>query len=887
MDKVKNWIKQPRVWGFFVSVAVMAVISVAFFYPDNFEGNTLMQADMQQGAANGHEAQAYADATGEKALWTNALMSGMPTFQISPSYPSNSLFAWINDVYGLWLPEPSNLLFMMMFGFFIMLCCMRMRWPVALVGAVDWGLSTYFVIIIGAGHLWKFITLSYIPPTIGGLVLCYRRRWVPGGAMAALFAMLQLNANHPQMTYYFAFVMAGFVIAYLVEAVRNHQVSDWVKGSAALLLAGCIAVGANLPSIYNTYEYSKETKRAQSELTPVAESDAQAPAERPTGGLSKWEIVNWSYGRQEMFSLLIPNIKGGATARPEKGQMAPMTLDRLEQARGASREVQPFLPYFYQYFNDSEGTNGPVYVGAVILALFVLGCVTVRGPLKWALLTLTVLSILLALGRNMEWLTDLMIYNFPMYSKFRTVESILVVAEFTMPLLAVLALTQYLSPDGDAGRSHRQKAMLVVFGACALVCAAAWLAPSMFGSALTSQDFETLSAIGEHYSDYVNNNVLMETVEDLRYGMLSADAGRSLLLLVIGAAVLWAYSAGKFGRTATVVCVFALVLFDLYGVDKRYISTDSFAPAAVVAPGQYASFTPDAVDNVILADTSKHYRVMDVPGFNLPDRSYHHHMIGGYHAAKLRRYEDLIQRRMQYVTNLPRLAAALGAGSVREVIDLASLSDSAMAERPEQLRELAHELAADMRVLDMLNARYIITGDKEQPVMLNSDALGNAWLVGNIQYVDDADSEMQALATLDPATGAVADSKFRDILGELNAMPAASDTIYLTSYTPNELTYRVRTANGGVAVFSEVYFPWGWHATIDGNESQLGRVDYVLRALKVPAGDHEIAMRFDPQSLHATGTVAYACVTLIYLWLLLGVFVTYVYNPYRGRHVEK
>lgn len=887
MDKIKNWIKQPQVWGFFVSMAVMAAVALAFFYPDNFEGNSLMQADMQQGAANGHEAQAYAHATGEKALWTNSLMSGMPTFQISPSYPSNALFTWINDLYGLWLPAPSNLLFMMMFGFLIMLYCMRMRWPVALLGAVAWGLSSYFVIIIGAGHLWKFITLSYIPPTIGGLMLCYHRRWYLGGGLTALFAMLQLNANHPQMSYYFAFVMVAFVIVYLIDAVRRHAVCDWLKGCAAVLLAGVLAVGANLPSLYNTYEYSKETKRAQSELTAPSSSDTQAVPERPTGGLSKQEIVNWSYGRQEMASLLIPNIKGGATARPEKGQMSPMTLDRLDQARSASREVQAFLPYFYQYFNDSEGTNGPVYVGAVIFALFVLGCVTVRGPIKWALLALTVISILLALGRNMEWLTDLMIYNFPMYSKFRAVESILVVAEFTMPLLAVLALTQYLSADDKELRHKQRDAMFIVFGMCSLVCLAAWLAPSMFGSALTTQDLETLSAIGQNYSDYVNTNVLMETVKSLRYGMLSADAGRSLLLIVLGAAVLWAYSAGLFSRKVCVAGVFVLVLFDLYGVDKRYISTDSFAPASAYAAGQYDPFAPDAIDNLILADTTMHYRVMDVPGFASATRSYHHNMIGGYHAAKLNRYEDLIQRRMQYSTNLPRLAAALGAGSVREVIDLTALSDSAMAELPGQLQELVRELTADMRVLDMLNARYIITGDKERPVMLNSDALGNAWLVSDIKYVDNADSEMATLSTLDPANSAVADAKFREVLGELKSAPAASDTIYLTSYTPNRLAYRVRTANGGLAVFSEIYFPWGWHAAIDGREAPLGRVDYVLRAMKVPAGDHELTMTFDPQSLHATGSIAYASITLIYLWLCLGLFVTVIRHPDTRRHVEK
>ncbi len=836
MTKITDWFKQSQVWGFFLGVAVMAIISLAFFFPDNFEGNTLMQSDMQQGEANGHEAQQYEEATGVKALWTNSLMSGMPTFQISPSYPSNSLFTWLNTAYGLGLPNPSNLLMMMMLGFFIMLYCMKMRWWAALLGAIAWGFSSYFVIIIGAGHIWKFVTLAYIPPTIGGLILCYHRRWVLGGALTALFAMLQLNANHPQMTYYFAFVMAALAIAYLIELIRQHRLRDWAIGTGVLVAAGVLSVGANLPSLYNTYEYSKETKRAQSELTQVSAGDPSVAVERPTGGLNKSEIVNWSYGRQEMFSLLIPNIKGGATARPEKGQMQAMTLDKLESAKDAPADTQPFLPFFYQYFNDSEGTNGPVYVGAVIFALFILGCIIVRGPVKWALLLLTFFSVLLALGRNMEWLTDLMIYHFPMYSKFRAVESILVIAEFCIPLLAILGLVKFLSADGDVEKRRGINALYISFGACAFVCLLGWMAPSIFGRAITSQDMGTLSAIGEQYSQYVNPQRLQTTVENMRYEMLRADALRSLLFLALGFILLMLQEKRKLSASVAIAGLFAIVIIDLYGVDKRYISSDCFASANPYAAAQYNPFQPDAIDQAILRDTSMSYRVMDFANFGSATRSYHHKMIGGYHAAKLNRYEDLIQTGM----------------------------------------------IADMRVLNMLNARYIITGDKDQPIVVNSDALGNAWLVSNIKYVKNADEEMAALQELDPASEAVADEKFRGVLQDISQAPAASDTIYMTSYSPNELRYDVRTAHGGLAVFSEVYFPWGWHATIDGHKADLGRVDYVLRAMRVPAGDHKIAMIFDPQSLHVTGSIAYACITIIYLWLIAAVGLCITAKPKDG-----
>lgn len=875
MDKIISWLKQPQVWGFFLSMAILVIISLAFFFPDNFEGNSLMQSDMQQGAANGQEAVKYEEATGIKALWTNSLMSGMPTFQISPSYPSNSLFSWLNTLYGLGLPNPSNLLFMMMFGFLILLYCMKIRWWAALLGAIAWGFSSYFVIIIGAGHIWKFVTLAYIPPTIGGLVLCYqKKRWILGGALTALFAMLQLNANHPQMTYYFAFVMAAFSIAYLLKLITQNRLKDWIKGTITLIIAGILAVGANLPSLYNTYEYAKETKRSQSELTIDSAEDSEATSERPTGGLSKAEIINWSYGKEEMFSLLIPNIKGGASARPEKGQMQPLTLDRLESSSTVPSDTQAFLPFFTQYFNDSEGTNGPVYVGAIIFALFILGCIVVRGPMKWALLFLTVFSILLALGRNFSVLTDFMIYNFPMYSKFRAVESILVIAEFTIPLLAILGLVKFLDNNTDIKENKtKNTALYISFGICAFVCLLAWIWPSIFGSAITSQDMNTLSAIGEQYSQYVNPQRLASTVNDLRYGMLRDDAIRSLIFLALGFGILWLQQHKKISTGVMIPCLIALVIIDLYTVDKRYISTDCFATRNPFAAAQYDPFQPDAIDQLILRDQDPHYRVMDIPGFGSATRSYHHHMIGGYHAAKLNRYEDLIQRRMMYATNLPRIASMLGTENTNDIIDLVSVPDSILEQYPEQLQEIVYGLEADLRVLDMLNTKYIITGDKDQPVILNPDALGNAWLISNIRYVKNANEEMDALEDIDPSHEAVADEKFHSILQDLKSEPAANDTIYLTSYSPNELKYEVSTANGGIAVFSEIYFPWGWHATIDGKKADLGRVNYVLRAMRVPAGKHNINMIFDPQSLHATGSIAYACVTLIYLWLIGGVWL--------------
>ena len=875
---VKKLVAQARnsqVWGFFVSVAIMAAISLAFFYPDNFAGASLQQADMQQGLANGHEAQAYEKATGEKALWTNSLFSGMPTFQISPEYPSNALFTWLNDVYGLWLPSPSNLLFMMMLGMLILLYVLRMRWYVALLGAIAWGFSSYFVIIIGAGHIWKFMALTYIPPTIGGMVLCYRGRYLAGAAMTALFAMLQLAANHPQMSYYFAFVMAAMAIAYLVQAWRKGELRRWLAATAVLIGAGALAIGANAPSLYNTYEYSKETKRSQSELTPQGHVAADPDAPKPTGGMPYDQIVGWSYGGSESFSLLIPDIKGGATARPEGGNMTYMGLDKLPDAAAyAGQPVAQLLPYMPQYFNDSEGTNGPVYVGAIICALFLLGCLVVRGPMKWALLAVSVLALLLALGRNCAWLTDLMVYHFPLYNKFRAVESILVIVEFVMPLLAVMGLQKLLTASPDERRAM-MRPLLISFGLPLLVCLVAAAVPSVFGGVITEQDRATSEAIQQQliemgrqygatpaqiqeatYGYSLSNPANVEIIEQLRYGLVRADALRSALFLAIGGALLALMLRGSLRQGVAVGLVAAAVLVDLYGADKRYVSHSSFCAPGVAAAD---AFAPDAIDNAIKADAGTGpYRVMDIPGFNSPQRSYHHSMIGGYHAAKLNRYEDLIQRRLAAVQHYgydPELRA-----------------DSVRALYGEDERGVVDALAASYRTLDMLNARYIITGDKETPLVVNTSALGPAWLVDRIDYVDGADAEMAALSSLDPATEAVADRRFADALGASCPSLAPGDTIVLTEYTPNRLSYSTTTASDAIGVFSEVYFPWGWKATIDGNPAPLARVNYVLRALRIPAGRHEVTMTFDPDSIRRSGGVAYACVSLIYLLVLASLF---------------
>lgn len=823
-----------RAIAFLIGLAVIAVTAFAFFYPDASQGNLLRQHDMQQGIAIGQEVKAFTEATGETSRWTNSLFSGMPNFQIAPSYPSTGLYKWINTVMGLGLPSPSSLIAMMMTGFFILLIALRMRWYVALLGAIAYGFSSYFVILIGAGHIWKFITLAYIPPTIAGMVLAYRGRYLAGAALTALFAMMQIAGNHVQMTYYFLYVVVGFAVAYLISALRKGEMRRWLKASAALAAAALLAVCANLPSLYNTYEYSKETMRGHhTELTQGNSATGES-----AGGLDKDYITQYSYQIPETFSLLVPNIKGGSSARPENGRMTAMTLAALPQAaeRIADGSINPlqgqYLEFVSQYFGDPEGTNGPVYVGALIFALFLAGCCIVKGPVKWMLLILTIFSIVLAWGRHAMLFTDIMLQIAPMYSKFRTVESILVIAEFTMPLLAAMALQRIVSAKPDE-RNAFLRPLMWCFGASALICVAAWLVPTMFGDTIGETDRLTdqyliNSLLNQGYDRQtatqfsLSNPDIYNLVTSLREGLIKADALRSLLLVVIGFGLLLLYIRQKISSLVTGMLVCAVVLIDLYTVNKRYLSHSSFVPRPVTAGAPIAK---TQADEMILADTAMNYRVMDIPRFYSADPSYYHKMIGGYHAAKLTRYQDLIDRHLSAFTN-------------------------------------GTQTDADWNVLNMLNARYVV-GMDGQP-LLNPEALGNAWFVDDLIYVDGADAEMAALSTIDPAHKAVADKRFVDLLGKTT--PADStDYIRETTYAPNRLTYTYSAAGPRIAVFSEVYFPWGWHATVDGEPAEIGRVNYLLRAMQLPAGRHTIEMVFDPASIRTTDTVASISVIIIYL----------------------
>ncbi len=787
-----------------LATTFLAIVAFLFFFPDNVEGNVLQQHDTLQGIANGQEGKAFQEATGETTRWTNSLFGGMPNFQIAPSYPANDLLGWIGKVYMLGLPSPANILFAMMTGFFIMCLCMKMKWYTALFASVAWGFSSYFIILIGAGHIWKFVTLAYIPPTIGGIVLCYRKKYLSGTALTSMFGALQLQSNHPQMTYYFLFVVVAMILAWLWTAARKHQMKAWGTATLCVIGAGALAVAANSASLYNSWEYSKETVRGRAtDLTPADGSAA-------TGGMDRAAITAWSYGVDETLTLLIPNVKGGATIQPVADETVLKSLADTDKADDLtlSPEEMQFLSQFPQYFGDQPMTNGPVYVGAFVLLLAILALFTVDTPMKWALFAVSLLAILLSWGHNFAPLTDFFIDRFPGYNKFRAVASILVIVEFAVPLLAALCLKNMM--DTPERYTRNPWTVYTVFGAGALICLAGWIWPGIFGSPFSETEISQLTEAGAFANPAYYG--VIDAIRETRLSLVRADAVRSLVFILLGSATVWLWFSGKIRNRALFVGLLTVIaLADLYTVGKRYVNTENFT-----APVENeATLKMTAADEAILRDKSN-YRVLDVAGMSSARSSYFHKTIGGYHAAKLTRYNDLLE----------------------------------------------HQIAkGNPGVINMLNAKYILNGEEYQQ---NPDALGNAWWAQRLDYVPDADAEMAALDTLDTSHGAVADAGFRATLGTAVAS-APGDTIYETSYAPNRLDYKARSARGGVAVFSEIYFPWGWKATIDGKEAPIGRVNYVLRALRIPAGEHEVTFTFDPGSLKVTNALGVSSVIVIYV----------------------
>lgn len=820
-----------------IAILAFVLLSFAYFFPADIENRILFQHDTAAGAGAGQEVKEYYEQTGERSRWTNSLFGGMPMYQIAPSYDSTKSLQWVQKAYQLFLPDYVCLTFMLMLGFYILLRVFGIPVWLAGLGGIMWAFSSYFFILISAGHIWKFITLAYVPPTIAGIVLAYRGKLLWGGILTALFVALQITSNHVQMSYYFFFVILFFVGAYFEKAWRTKTLPQFFKASAVLIVAALVGIAANVSNLYHTYAYSKETMRGKSELVQTGDA-----AKQTSSGLDRDYITQWSYGIDETLTLLVPNFKGGASAA-------------LSQSETAMSKANPMYSSLYgsltQYFGTQPMTSGPVYVGAFVLFLFVLGCFIVKGPLKWALIGATFFSIVLSWGKNFMPLTDFFIDYVPLYNKFRAVSSILVIAEFTIPLLAIFALKRLLEEPEILKQEKKPLGIsLLLTAGIALLLA---VAPGSIGSGyVPAQEAQMLqNAVNQQMIPANELSDILANLGEMRAELVSSDALRSFIIIGIGCSLLWLYASGKLRSSLTIAGITILCLADMWGVNKRYLNDAQFVPHSI----RTETFTKTNTDELILQDTSLDYRVLNFATSTFDDNntSYWHKSVGGYHPAKLRRYQEMIEHHISPEMQAAYKAIATAGGEM----------DSVDANK--------------FRILNMLNTKYFIfpAGQQRQTVpILNPHAYGNAWFVNKVQYVNNANEEIDALDSIIPTETAVVDARFKDVLkGTTESYKDSLSSIRLTSYTPNRLTYETNNAQDGIAVFSEIYYPDGWHVTIDGQPAELARADYILRTMHVPAGQHTIEMRFDPTSLHVTEGIAYGALALLVIGIIVAVLI--------------
>ena len=807
-------------------VIIFAVISFAYFFPADLDGRILYRHDSSAGRGAGQETAEYHERTGKVSRWSNATFSGMPTYQTAPSYQSVSVLNQAVKAYHLWLPENVWYVFAYLLGFYILLRAFDFRQSLAALGSIVWAFSSYFFIIIAAGHIWKVMALAYLPPMIAGIVLAYRGKYLWGFIVTAIFAAFEVDANHVQMTYYYLFVILFMIIAYLVDAIRKKCMAQFVKATAVCAAGALIGILMNISNLYHTWQYAQESMRGKSELV---KKDA---ANQTSSGLDRDYITQWSYGVDETWTLLVPNAKGGASV--------PLAAN-TEAMKKADPNFMQIYQQLGQYWGDQPGTSGPVYVGAFVLMLFILGLFIVKGPIKWALLAATILSILLSWGHNFMPFTNFFLDYIPMYSKFRTVASILVIAEFTIPLLAMMALKKIV--DEPELLTKKAKFVYISFGLTGGIALLFALMPTLFFSDfISSQELEAFKSIPAEYLSPLESNL-----RSIRESIFTADCWRSFWIIVIGTLLLFLYKFKKLKAEYMVGAIAILCLIDMWQVNKRYLNDEMFVEKSVREQAQPMTQT----DRQILQDKSLDYRVLNLASntFNENETSYYHKSIGGYHAAKLRRYQELIDAYIspEMQKMMPAIAKAGG--------DMTKVNGDSL-----------------FPVLNMLNAKYFIVPlQANQTVAIeNPYVYGNAWFVDKVTYVKNANEELDTLGKLNLRHEAVADARFQSQLGESKNQDSTS-IVKLTAYEPNQLTYDVRSATGGIVVFSEIFYP-EWTATVDGKPVEIGRVDYVLRALNVDKGHHKVVLTFDPKSVKQTETVAYLSYGVLLLVVLFAVY---------------
>ena len=797
-----------------LALVIFIVISVIYFYPV-LEGKVLNANDSTVARNSSKEISDFRAKYGEEPLWTNSMFSGMPAYLISTKFTGNVIHYAHALLTIFRLPVAS--IFLSMLGFYILLLFFKVDWRLAIAGALAYGFSTFFFFILEAGHNTQAIAIAYMAPMIGSIYYTYRHDAIKGALLTTFFLTLEIIANHVQITYYSFLCILVFIIVEFIYSVRKKEIAAFIKSSAILIIPVLLSVGMNFSALYTTYEYGKYSTRSKSELVT---NNAQK-----TSGLDRDYITQWSYGIDETMTLLIPNFKGGASIPFDRNSATVTALRKNNASQYASQ--------FQKYWGTQPWTGGPVYVGAIIIFLFVLGLIIIKGPEKWWLLAATLLSIMLAWGKNFMPFTNFFLDYFPGYNKFRAVTMTLVIAEFCIPLLGILALRDVF--NGTATKKDILKGIKIAFGITGGLTLLFVLFPGLAGSFLSPPEQQG------QMPAWLSSALISD-----RKILLRSDALRSFFLILLGTTTILAFYYEKIRKEYAIAILALLLLTDMWFVDKRYLNSDKFVRKEAKAKLS----APTAADNFILKDVSD-YRVLNlsVSPFNDATTSLYHKSIGGYHGAKLERYQELIDSSLNKDINLIQTIS----GKAKSLDDILAIFDSTP-------------------VLNMLNTKYVIYNPVELP-LVNQNALGNAWFVETPIIVDNANEELSGVNRIKPARQAVIDKNFKDQIIKTDYPISAGDKIELESYKPNELVYKSTAQGEKLAVFSEIFYPAGWKSYIDGKESKYFRTDYVLRGMIVPAGDHEIKFIFKPNSYIVGNKISLAS-SVVFILLLAGYFLT-------------
>src|SRR5690554_2104474 len=806
---MKHWFTRNSIH--FAIIGLFIAISFIYFTPA-WQGKELVQQDVIQAKAMQREIMDFKAEDGTAPLWTNAMFGGMPSYQIWVSYPKN-ITTHVMGFFKTVFPNPIDTILLYLIGSYLLFNVMRVKPWIAALGAIAFTFSSYNFIYIEAGHASKAYAIAFFAPVIAGILLTLRGKYLWGAALTALFLSLEIRVNHIQMTYYLLIAMLILVGIELYHAIKDKKLAEFGKAIGSLAAACVLALAVNAGLLWTTYEYSQESIRGRSNLTTETKA-------ADTKGVDRDYAYQWSQGVMENLTFLIPNAYGGGSG-PQLDENSEVAKVLLQEGVPANQAVG-FAQQMPTYWGDKPFTSGPWYFGAIVIFLFVLGIFIVHNRLKWWLLGATLLSLFLAFGRHLPFISDIFFNYFPLYNKFRAVESTLVIASLFIPILAVLALNEIITRRTEIPKLDKKVLYsFYIVGGISLIIA---ILPNLFLSFKSSNHQVMVQQLGQQLGD--NNfaqSIFNALIKD-RTSMARNDAFRSFIFILLSAGIVWLWVKDKLKPKAAIILLAFAILIDMWAVNRRYLNKDNFVEESVLAN----QFPEREVDKFIKRDTQPDYRVLDltISTFNSASTTYYHNTIGGYHAAKLMRYQELLERQFNNAIN--------------------------------------------QDVLDMLNTKYVITSDGQdsQHIQNRNTAAGNAWFINRIKYVDNAEQEMQGLDSFNPKDVAIIHTEFKHLIDSAKIGNSANATIELVDYRPDHLVYEYSAPSTVVAVFSEIYYDKGWKAFVDGKEIPYFRADYVLRAAQLPGGNHKVEFKFEPQSYY-TGEMI-SLFASVFLVLVLG-----------------